>query len=93
LFWLFLKNYTDLFSSKKLRLLHIAPEDIFETKLKQISNIEYITGDISNPNIMYKFDITRIPFKDNSFDAIYCSHVLEHVPDDKKAISEFYRGV
>jgi ubiquinone/menaquinone biosynthesis C-methylase UbiE len=40
---------------------------------------------------MYNFDITRIPFPENSFDVIYCSHVLEHVPDDRKAMREFLR--
>ena len=38
-----------------------------------------------------KLDITDIPSPDESFDVIYCSHVLEHVPDDRKAINEFYR--
>ncbi|WP_416181183.1 class I SAM-dependent methyltransferase [Chloroflexus sp.] len=34
-------------------------------------------------------DITNIPYPDESFDAILCSHVLEHVPDDRKAMREF----
>ena len=36
-------------------------------------------------------DITDIKFEDNSFDFILCNHVLEHVPDDRKAMSELYR--
>ena len=40
---------------------------------------------------MVKMDITDIQYDDDSFDAIVCCHVLEHVLDDRKAISEFYR--
>ena len=39
----------------------------------------------------YKMDITDIQFPDSSYDFIYCSHVLEHVPNDRKAMREFYR--
>jgi SAM-dependent methyltransferase len=40
---------------------------------------------------MIKMDITNIDYPDQSFDVIYCSHVLEHVQDDRKAMREFYR--
>ena len=40
---------------------------------------------------MVKMDITGIEYPDESFDVIYCSHVLEHVPDDRKAMREFHR--
>ena len=40
---------------------------------------------------MLRVDITDLPFDDSRFDAIYCSHVLEHVPDDRKAMSELRR--
>jgi SAM-dependent methyltransferase len=36
-------------------------------------------------------DITDIHYPDNSFDVIYCSHVLEHVTDDRKAMRELAR--
>jgi ubiquinone/menaquinone biosynthesis C-methylase UbiE len=36
-------------------------------------------------------DIAAIPFSDRSFDLIYCSHVLEHVPEDRKAMRECNR--
>ncbi len=36
-------------------------------------------------------DVTNLPFYDNSFDIVICSEVLEHIPDDKKAMSELVR--
>ena len=40
---------------------------------------------------MIKIDITDIKFQNNTFDCILCSHVLEHILDDNKAIRELYR--
>jgi SAM-dependent methyltransferase len=36
-------------------------------------------------------DITQLDFPDGSFDLIVCSEVLEHIPDWKRALREFYR--
>lgn len=36
-------------------------------------------------------DITTLPFDENSFDAVICSHALEHVPDDVVVLQEIYR--
>jgi ubiquinone/menaquinone biosynthesis C-methylase UbiE len=36
-------------------------------------------------------DLTAIPHLDHTFDIIYCSHVLEHIPDDRKAMRELWR--
>ncbi len=40
---------------------------------------------------MVRMDITDIQFPENSFDAIICNHVLEHVIDDYKAMTELHR--
>jgi SAM-dependent methyltransferase len=72
-------------------MLHIAPEMIFDLKLRQITNLDYLTADLFSPIAMMKMDITNIQYPDDSFDIIYCSHVLEHVPDDRQAMREFYR--
>jgi len=36
-------------------------------------------------------DVTRLPFKDNCFDNVICSEVLEHIPEDAKAMTELIR--
>ncbi|MDP5092807.1 MAG: class I SAM-dependent methyltransferase, partial [Polaribacter sp.] len=86
LMWLYLQNETDFFSSdKKLKTLHIAPEQCFLTLFKKQQNLEYITSDLESPIADVKADICDLPFEDNSFDVIFCNHVLEHIPDDTKA--------
>ena len=72
-------------------MLHIAPELFFEWKFKQIPSLLYLTADLYDPNAMAKMDITDIQYPGNSFDIIYCSHVLEHVPNDLEAMREFKR--
>lgn len=72
-------------------MLHIAPEECFEERFRTLLGKGHITADLDNPHVKVKMDITDIPFDDRSFDIIYCSHVLEHVPDDRKAIREFHR--
>ena len=56
-----------------------------------MQNIEYITGDLESPIADVKFDIQDIPFEDECFDIVICNHVLEHVPDDRKAMVEIQR--
>lgn len=90
LFMLYLLRMTDIFS-KKLKVLHIAPEKEIQNILKKSGNLEHISSDLDSPLADIKMDITSIQFPDDSFDVILCNHVLEHVPEDVKAISEFSR--
>ena len=90
LIWIFLKNKTNLFSDN-LKVLHFAPEYVFQTKMKSMPNLDYLSADIEHPSAMIKVDITNIPFKDNIFDVILCNYVLQEVPNDKKAMKELYR--
>jgi ubiquinone/menaquinone biosynthesis C-methylase UbiE len=55
------------------------------------SNLDYVTADLNDSSVDMKVDITNIPYADNSFDIILCSHVLEHVTDDRTAIHELFR--
>ena len=72
-------------------MLHVAPELCFESRFKKRLGDNYLTADLFNARAMVKMDITNIEYPDQSFDVIYCSHVLEHVQDDKKAMREFCR--
>ena len=56
-----------------------------------MSNLDYISVDLNSPLAMVKMDITNILYEDNTFDVILCSHVLEHIIDDRKAIRELFR--
>lgn len=89
--WLYLLQKTNIFDGTSKKMLHIAPEACFESKLKKKLGNGYLTADLFNSNVMVKMDITDIKYPDQYFNVIYCSHVLEHVQDDKKAMSEFYR--
>lgn len=90
LIWLYLKNKTDFFTAPK-RVLHIAPEYCFIKPFKRLSNLDYVTADLISPWADVKLDVQNIPFPDNSFDVAICNHVLEHVDDDRKAMSELLR--
>jgi len=90
LIWLFMKNRTNLFANH-LRFLHIAPEPVFQQRFKSMSNLDYIGADINSPLADVKMDITDIQYEDDFFDAILCSHVLDYVADDRKAMHELYR--
>ncbi|MDO5979904.1 class I SAM-dependent methyltransferase [Flavivirga spongiicola] len=90
LLWLYLKNETDFFSAKK-KVLHFAPEQAFYKRFRKMKNLEYITTDLNSPLADVKADICNLPFKDDEFDIIFCNHVLEHIPDDTKAMQELYR--
>ena len=90
LLWLYLKNETPFFSTK-LKVLHFAPEQAFYKRFRNMENLDYTTTDLNSPLADIKADICNLPFKDNEFDVILCNHVLEHIPDDTKAMQELYR--
>ena len=90
LFWLYLKNETGFFT-ENLKVLHFAPEQAFYKKFRKMKNLDYITTDLNSPIADVKADICNLPFSNNEFDFIICNHVLEHIPDDKKAMQELYR--
>ena len=90
LLWLYLKNESNFFSAK-LKVLHFAPEQAFYKRFKNMSNLDYVTTDLNSPLADVKADICNLPFKENEFDVILCNHVLEHIPDDTKAMQELYR--
>lgn len=90
LLWLYLKNETDFFSAS-LKTLHFAPEQAFYKRFRKLKNLDYTTTDLNSPLADVKADICHLPFENETFDVILCNHVLEHIPDDTKAMSEMYR--
>ncbi len=87
--WLFLER-SGLLASPK-RILHMAPEACLMEKLGRIARDSYVTVDIASPLAKVHADICALPFGTASFDAILCNHVLEHIPDDGRAMRELHR--
>ena len=90
LLWLYLKKETDFFSAP-LKILHFAPEQAFYKRFRKLKNLDYTTTDLNSPLADVKADICNLPFENETFDVILCNHVLEHIPDDTKAMSEMHR--
>lgn len=78
-------------------ILHFAPERNLSKRIKECLPAQYVQADYypedlygKNPEIQ-RVDATNIQFDDTTFEGLICNHVLEHVPDSHKALSEFYR--
>lgn len=88
--WVFLKKKTDFFTNKK-KVLHIAPEACFIDRFEALHGDDYITVDLESPLAKVKADIHHMPFEENTFEAVFCNHVMEHVADDIQAMKEILR--
>lgn len=88
LLWLFLQEHRLL--SGRRRMLHVAPEPALAQHFRRVPGLTYVTGDLFKRERV-RFDITALPFLDGCFDAVVCSHVLEHIPDDRQAMRELRR--
>lgn len=91
IYWYIVNKKNIFYSHKTINLLHIAPEKNLQNAFRASNKINYISGDLNPLVADRKIDITDIKFKDNYFDFIICNHVLEHVRDDSKAMSEIFR--
>lgn len=90
LLWLYLKRETDFFN-KQQKMLHVAPEQCFYGRFRKLENLDYLTADLDSPIADVKMDIHDIQYPENTFDVIFCNHVLEHVQDDKQCMRELCR--
>jgi SAM-dependent methyltransferase len=90
--FLFFERATDLRSTSR-RLLHFAPERQLEHRLRGFPQLDYTTADLLRDDVDVRLDVTEIDLPDHSFDAVLCSHVLEHVTDDRAAMKELRRIV
>jgi SAM-dependent methyltransferase len=87
--WLYFTRRTNLFKDN-LTMVHFAPEAEISKNLFRIPSLNYITADLHR-GVMLGADIASIPLLDNSVDVIYCSHVLNMIPDDHLGMKELYR--
>lgn len=91
LLWLYLEREGEIFDGSK-KVMHVAPERCFIKRLeKKLGKQNYITVDLESPLATVKANIEDLPFENNSFDMIICNHILEHVDNDHKALSEIFR--
>lgn len=74
----------------KMRMLHVAPEPFFRD-LFSMQFGRYETADLNMEGVDYKVDIQNLPFAGATYDFVFASHVLEHIPHDIKAIAEIRR--
>lgn len=72
-------------------ILHFAPEPGIRAFIKEQAPRSYKTCDLHKTDVDYRIDLQEISLPDHSFDVVICSHVLEHVPDDRKAMTEIRR--
>jgi SAM-dependent methyltransferase len=90
LMWLFLQNRSEFFTAP-MKVLHIAPEQCFYRRFREMPLIDYTTADLESPLADIRLDIQDMPLSGNTYDLVICNHVLEHVPDDRKAMREVLR--
>lgn len=78
--------------SDGLRVLEIAPAEGLSRYLRALPGVQYRSADLFSPSAMDKVDIMNMScYPDGMFDFIVCSHVLEHVRDDRLALRELWR--
>lgn len=88
--WLLFEHRPALLGEAR-SLLHLAPEWALRRRLERVEHLRYVTGDLDQPDVDRRLDVTDLDLPDGSFDAVICSHVLEHVEDDATAMRELRR--
>ena len=79
-------------TGEKLRILQIAPTPALDRYLRAMDSVEYDTTDLLMPNVSFQADIQNMDMvQDKTYDVIICSHILEHVEDDRRAMRELHR--
>ncbi len=76
---------------RRPRVLHFAPEGAIQRVLDRLAPGSYVSADLEAGRAQVQADIVDLPFEDASFDLVLCSHVLEHVTDDRRALAEIAR--
>lgn len=90
LVYLYLRDNTDICQAGKV-VMHMAPERRIQEWLMHSMHGRYISVDLQSPLAEVHADICHLPFDDDYFDYVLCNHVLEHIPDHRRALSELFR--
>ena len=88
--WLWLRDEYRLLQ-RRVRVLHVAPEPCIQDALAANPGLRHVSVDLFDPAADCDADLTALPFRSGEFDVAICSHVLEHVIDDRAAMDELYR--
>jgi SAM-dependent methyltransferase len=99
LLWKFLHEESELFDGRSKKLLEIAPDLPFFNLFSGYPYLHYFPCDIHPAQEKYdafrggiiEADVCDLPFNDEVFDVVLCSHVLEHVENDRRALAELQR--
>lgn len=91
LYALYLQDWFNNNAGEK-KVLEIGPSGPIRKWLSALTNISYRCADLFRIDVDDNVDITDMQrYADNSFDVVICSHVLEHVGDDRTAMKELCR--
>lgn len=77
--------------ARPLKVLHVGPEECMQRWLQHEPAVDYSSVDLDSPLAQDRMDVTALEYADDSFDLVLCSHVLEHVVDDRQAMNELAR--
>jgi SAM-dependent methyltransferase len=79
-------------NTAKHRMLDIAPARTLRETILKLGCFDYRSADLLRTDVDDRVDITDMKaYANDSFDCFICSHVLEHVPDDRRAMAELFR--
>ena len=88
--WLYLTGPSGVLD-RPCEVLDVAPAPFLGDLLARRPGVKYLSIDLASPVAMRQMDVTRLDLPDATYDLVLCSHVLEHVPDDRAAMRELLR--
>ena len=89
LLWLLFDSRPELLRAG-IAVLHVAPERCLRPRVRSVAG-RYVAGEIDPAPGDVRLDVTALASPQDSFDAVICNHVLEHLPDDRRALAELRR--